>query len=391
MKTLYLDCFAGISGDMAIGALLDLGLKLEDLTEALAKLDVEGYEVSFDRVERSGINAVKFKIAVTTSQKSLRSLSSIQQLIETSSLSHPVKQNATAIFQRLGEAQAKIHGLERQSVQLQEVGAIDAIVGIVGTCVGLEAIGIEQIVASPLHVGSGMAVGEDGAYPIPGPVTTEILRGIPIYAKDIEGEFVTPTGAAVIATLAKDFVKLPLMRVEKVGYGAGARGYEKFPNVLRAVLGEVEEADQTPDTITVIEANLDDLNPQVFGHLMGLALAAGALDIFYTPVQMKKNRPGVLLTMLCAPEKREPLVALIFRETTTLGVRYREERREILRREFVTIETEYGPITIKIARNQTGQIMNASPEFEDCQAAALRHQVAIRQVQLAAMQTYART
>ncbi len=419
MKTLYLDCFAGISGDMTIGALLDLGLDFAYLKQELAKLGVEGYELSLERVDRSGINAAKFDVKVTqtvslrvshshdhshphqhphdeaSQTDSLRShdhdhrsLSTIKHLIESSTLSEQVKRNATAIFQRIGEAEARIHGVDIETVHFHEVGAIDSIVDIVGACIGLEALGIQHIISSPLHVGYGTFTCAHGTYPIPGPAATEILRGVPIYAKDIEGELVTPTGAAIVAVLAKDFVKLPLMRVEKVGYGAGTRVYEKFPNVLRAVLGEIEAEDTTPDTITVIEANLDDLNPQVFGHLMEQALAVGALDIFYTPIQMKKNRPGVLLTVLCATETREQLMALIFRETTTLGVRYREERRVILRREFVTVETEFGPVTMKVARNHEGQVMNAAPEFADCQAAALKHQVSLRAVQLAALKAY---
>ena len=418
MKLLYLDCFAGISGDMTIGALLDLGLDFDYLKDELAKLGVAGYELSFARVDRSGINAAKFDVAVaqtvslrvshthdhhhehsheeatqTDSSRNIhqhdhRSLATIKHLIESSTLSDQVKRNATAIFQRIGEAEAKIHGMDIESVHFHEVGAIDSIVDIVGVCIGLEALGIQRIISSPLHVGYGTFTCAHGIYPIPGPAATEILRGVPIYAKEIEGELVTPTGAAIVATLATDFVKLPLMRVEKIGYGAGTRVYEKFPNVLRAVLGEVETEDATPDTITVIEANLDDLNPQIFGHLMEQALAAGALDIFYTPVQMKKNRPGVLLTLLCATEARENLMDLIFRETTTLGVRYREERRVILRREFVTVATEFGTIKIKVARNPAGQVMNAAPEFEDCQAAALKHQVSLREVQLAALKAY---
>jgi pyridinium-3,5-bisthiocarboxylic acid mononucleotide nickel chelatase len=433
MKTLYLDCFAGISGDMTIGALLDLGLDLDFLKTELAKLGVEGYELSLTRVDRSGINAAKFdvNVAKTVSLHAThthehhhhehsheyhhhhhshehshdepaqtdslrnhehhhdhRSLSTIKHLIAASSLNDQVKQNATAIFQRIGEAEAKIHGVEIESVHFHEVGAIDSIVDIVGACIGFAALGIEQIIASPLHVGFGTFTCAHGTYPIPGPAATEILRGVPVYAKDIEGELVTPTGAAIVATLAQSYSNLPTMRIEKVGYGAGTRTYEKFPNVLRAVLGELAVEDSTPDIITVIEANLDDLSPQVFGHLMERAFAAGAMDLFYTPVQMKKNRPGVLLTLLCATSDREQMMDLIFRETTTLGVRHRDEKRVILRREFVTVETEFGLITIKVGYNHEGQVMNAAPEFEECHAAAMQHQVAVREVQIAALRAY---
>lgn len=424
MKTLYLDCFAGISGDMTIGALLDLGLDFDYLKSELTKLGVTGYELSLTRVDRSGIQAAKFDVVMKAASQAShshhhhhhhhshkhshdeethshphtshedahhhdhRSLSTIKHLIESASLSAQVKQNALAIFQRIGEAEAKIHGVDIETVHFHEVGALDSIVDIVGTCIGLEALGIEQIISSPLHVGFGTFTCAHGTYPIPGPAATEILRGLPVYAKDIEGELVTPTGAAIAATLAQAFTKLPAMRIAKVGYGAGTRTYAKFPNVLRAVLGELEVEDMTSDTISVIEANLDDLSPQVFGHLMEQAFAAGALDLFYTPVQMKKNRPGVLLTLLCAPKSREQMMELVFRETTTLGIRYRDERRVILQREFVTVETAFGPINIKVARNQKGEVMNASPEFEDCHSAALQQRVAVRDVQLAAMNAY---
>ncbi len=426
MKILYLDCFAGISGDMTIGALLDLGLNFEFLKNELAKLGVAGYELSQSRVDRSGINAVKFDVQLSsiqinhdhdhthgdhshsheTQHSSLstqhshdhRSLSTIKHLIESSTLSEKVKQNSLAIFQRIGEAEAKIHGVDIESIHFHEVGAVDSIVDIIGACIGLEALGIEKIISSPLHVGYGTFTCAHGTYPIPGPAATEILRGVPIYAKEIEGELVTPTGAAIVATLASEFSKMPMMRVEKVGYGAGTRTYEKFPNVVRAVLGEISTAtvrerdigaDTTPDTISVIEANIDDLSPQIFGHLMEQALAAGALDIFYTPVQMKKNRPGILLTLLCAVGDREKFIDLIFRETTTLGVRHRDEKRVILRREFVTVETKFGAIKIKIAHDATGKIVTAAPEFEDCHAAALKNNVAVREVQSAALKSYA--
>lgn len=458
MRTLYLDCFAGISGDMTIGALLDCGLDFDLLKQELAKLKLEGYELSLERVDRSGISAAKFNVATSHTHEhhshshphshahehshehdhphshshthdhdhshehhhdhshehenlshdhshehnheqihehshshEHRSLSTIKQMIAASALSETVKRNAIAIFERIGEAEAKIHGVPIESVHFHEVGAVDSIVDVVGACIGLEALNIQRVICSPLHVGSGTFKCDHGTYPVPGPATTEILRGAPIYSKDIQGELVTPTGAGIVATLASEYSQMPLMRVDRVGYGAGTRNYPKFPNVLRAVIGELEIADTTPNTITVIEANIDDTNAQVFGHLMEQALTLGALDIFYTPVQMKKNRPGVLLTLLCATTDRERMTDLIFRETTTLGVRYREERRTILQREFVTVETEFGPIKIKVARNQQGEIVNYAPEFEDCRIAAAKHQVAVREVQASAMKLYSKS
>ncbi len=426
-RTLYLDCFAGASGDMFIGALLDCGLDFEFLKSELAKLGVEGYELSLGRVDRSGISAAKFDVhlahshgdghshshdhshdhghshthehshehqnpqsAIRNPQSEHRALSTIKQMISASALSATVKQRAQAIFQCIGEAESKIHGIPIETVHFHEVGAIDSIVDIIGACIGLDALKIEQIISSPLHVGSGTFNCAHGTYPVPGPATAEILKGVPIYSKDIEGELVTPTGAAIIATLATGYGNLPAMRVERVGYGAGTRTYPKFPNVLRAIIGETENStDDTPATVTVIEANIDDLNAQVFGHLMEKALEAGALDIFYTPVQMKKNRPGVLVTLLCRTEDRRRMSELIFRETTTLGVRYREERREILRREHIAVETAFGQIKMKMARDAGGQVVNYAPEFEDCRSAAEQYQAPIREVQAAAIRAYA--
>jgi uncharacterized protein (TIGR00299 family) protein len=403
-RTLYLDCFAGASGDMLIGAMLDCGLDFESLRSELLKLGVEGYELTVKRVDRSGISAAKFDVRLTGEPHSHghhhdhhhnhehshhRALSEIVQIISSSSLSERVKGRTQTIFQRIGEAESKIHDIPIESVHFHEVGAIDSIVDIVGACVAFEALKIGRIISSPLHVGSGTFNCAHGTYPVPGPATAELLKGVPIYSKDVEGELVTPTGAAIISTLAESYGPMPMMKIEKVGYGAGTREYPKFPNALRAVIGELEEdADRTPATVTVIEASIDDLNPQVFGYLMEKALAAGALDIFYTPAQMKKNRPGVLLTLLCIPSDRKRMCDLIFRETTTLGVRYRSEQREILTREFVTVETEYGPIRIKVSRSQDGQVMNASPEFEDCRAAAEKNGVGLRDAQTAALKVY---
>ena len=433
MRTLYLDCFAGASGDMFIGALLDCGLEFDFLKTELAKLGVEGYELSLTRVDRSGINSAKFDVHLTgeaqqhdhhnhshshhhdhshdhhhheenpqsairnpQSHDGHRSLSAIKQIISSSALSAEVKERALMIFQRIGEAESKIHGIPIENVHFHEVGAVDSIVDIVGACIGLEALRIEQVISAPLHVGFGTFKCAHGIYPVPGPATTELLRGVPIYSKDIEGELVTPTGAAIISSFAASYGNLPAMKIERVGYGAGTRSYPNFPNVLRAVIGEMAGSagvspatDLTPTTVTVIEANIDDLSPQVFGHLMEKALADGALDVFYTPVQMKKNRPGVLVTLLCRPEDRQRMSDMLFSETTTLGIRYRHEQREILQREFVTVETEYGSIKMKIARADGGRLVNYAPEFEDCRLAAGLHQIPIREVQLAALKAFA--
>jgi uncharacterized protein (TIGR00299 family) protein len=400
-RTLYLDCFAGASGDMFIGTLLDCGLDFDFLRTELGKLGVGGYELALNRVDRSGISSLKFDVHIHKEGHSHhhdhhhhhdhahRSLSEIKKIIAASQLSEEIKERSQAIFQRIGEAEARIHNVPIDSVHFHEVGAIDSIVDIVGSAIGLEALQIARVISSPLHVGSGTFTCAHGTYPVPGPATAEILRGVPIYSKEIEGELVTPTGAAIISTIASSYGPMPMMKVELIGYGAGTRTYPKFPNVLRAIIGELEDdADQTPATVVVIEANIDDLNSQVFGYLMEKVLEAGALDIFYTPVQMKKNRPGVLVTLLCAPEDRERMIEIVFRETTTLGVRYRNEQREILRREFVSVETPYGSIRIKVSRARDGCILNYSPEFDDCRAAAERHEVGLRDVQMAALLAY---
>lgn len=406
---------------MFLGALLDCGLDFELLKRELAKLGVPGYELRLTRVDRSGISATKFDVHLletATETESIshthththphehthshahgdvehshhRALSDIKRLIAASGLSETVKARATQIFQRLGEAEARIHNIPLESVHFHEVGALDSIVDIVGVCVGLEAMQIERVIASPLHVGSGTFKCAHGTYPVPGPAATELLQGVPIYAKDIQGELVTPTGAALISMMAESYGPLPLLKIERTGYGAGTREYPKFPNVLRAVIGELlSDAHDTPNTITVIEANLDDLSPQVLGHVLEQALSAGALDLFYTPVQMKKNRPGVLLTLLCHPSDRARMCELLFRETTTLGVRYRDEQREILQREFVLVTTPYGAIRIKLAKAPDGRVLNAAPEYEDCRAAAETQSVALREVQSAALRAYAET
>jgi pyridinium-3,5-bisthiocarboxylic acid mononucleotide nickel chelatase len=402
--SLYLDCFSGASGDMLIGALIDGGLDFDLLRDELKKLGVEGYDLSLTRVDRSGISASKFDVNLHKHdhnhehhhhhhhhhEHDHRSLSSIKKIIASSKLSDGIKVRASTIFQRIGEAESKIHNIPIETVHFHEVGAIDSIVDIVGACIGLDTLKIDRIISSPLHVGSGTFKCAHGIYPVPGPATAELLQGVPIYSRDIEGELVTPTGAAIISTLAASYGPMPMMRIDRIGYGAGTRTYPNFPNVLRAIIGRFEsDADQTPEKITVIEANIDDLNAQVFGHLMDRALAEGALDIFYTPVQMKKNRPGVLLTLLCRPEDREKMCEIIFRETTTLGLRFRDERREILRREHVTVDTIYGPVKIKVARGQDGCVVNYAPEFEDCRAAAELYGVALREVQMAATNIYA--
>ncbi|HEX2715431.1 MAG TPA: nickel pincer cofactor biosynthesis protein LarC, partial [Candidatus Acidoferrales bacterium] len=293
-----------------------------------------------------------------------------------------VRDSAQRIFQRLGEAEAHIHNVPVEKVHFHEVGAVDAVVDIVGACVGFSLMGLEEFVCSPLNVGGGRVQTQHGILPVPAPATAELLRGAPTYSTGIERELVTPTGAAIASTLASRFGPLPAMTVEAIGYGAGTAQLSEQPNVLRLFIGEPaarDAAGRGEETIAVIEANLDDMNPQIYGYFVERALAEGALDVFSTPVQMKKNRPGQLLTVLCAPAAVDRLADLIFRETTTIGVRTYAVRRRTLERESVPVETPFGVIRMKVSR-LNGQVLNAAPEYEDCQRAAVERGVPLKQV-----------
>jgi hypothetical protein len=395
MRTLYFDCFAGISGDMTLGALVAAGADARALKERLALLDLDGYGIEFETVDRSGISATRAVVNVTKDEKPHRHLRDVLRIIEGSRLGDSVKQRASKIFTRLAEAEARVHNVAVERVHFHEVGAVDAIVDVVGACIGFELLGVERFAASALHVGSGMVEMEHGRFPVPPPAVAELLRGAPVYSTEVKGELVTPTGAAIVATLCESFGPLPPMRVEASGYGAGTREYEKFPNVLRVIVGETEGAgdvvasDESDEELNVVETNLDDVSPQVLGHLMERAFASGALDCYFTNVQMKKGRPGVLVSILCLPRDKESLTRLLFEETPTLGVRSYEVRRRALERESVTVETEFGRIAVKVGR-MGGRVLSAMPEYEECREAALRAGVALRVVQEAARAAYGR-
>jgi hypothetical protein len=385
MKTLYFDCFAGASGDMILGALVGAGADERALVEQLERLDVSNFEVRFSTVERSGISATRAEVR-TDDEQQHRHLSTILKIIERSRLSGGVKERAARIFTRLAEAEARVHGIPAEKVHFHEVGAVDAIVDVVGACVGFELLGVERFVSSPLHVGSGSVEMAHGLFPVPPPAVVELLRDAPAYATYVRGELVTPTGAAIIGTLAESYGPLPRMRLQAAGYGAGSREYERFPNVLRVMIGEAE-GDAQSERLLVIETNLDDVSPQIVGHVMERAFARGALDCWFTPVQMKKNRPGVLVSILCRPRERDALTQLLFDETTTLGVRSHEVERRALARESVRVETLYGPVSVKVARRD-GRVTNVTPEYDDCRAAARSHDVPLRDVESAARAAY---
>ncbi len=442
MRIAYLDCFSGISGDMFLGALVAAGVSPRLLVETVAALDV-GARLEISRVVRGGIAATKVDVyshgekdlprevfweqhghghshghgqghghpepvwgrvsdPARTGQISVRThsehehgrgLKEIREMIEKASISGTAKATAIRIFEALGAAEAEIHNTSIESVHFHEVGAVDAMVDIVGAAVGSEALGVDEWICSPLNVGGGTVKCAHGTLPVPAPATVTLLRDAPVYSSGPQVELVTPTGAAIVKTLAARFGSFPAMKIEKAGYGAGTRDFHEHPNVLRLTIGEAVEtagAHASHETITVLEANLDDLSPQVLAYAAEKLLADGALDVFSVPVQMKKGRPGTLLTILCKTEDAERLTKLIFAETTTLGVRRREEQRQTLARRWETVKTSWGDVRIKIA-SMNGSVSNYAPEYEDCRALAEANRVPLKMVIEEAMRQYKAT
>jgi uncharacterized protein (TIGR00299 family) protein len=388
MKLAYFDCFSGISGDMTLGALLDAGCDLETLREGLRGLPVPGWELSAEKVWKNGMAATYARVKTEDQQKH-RSLNTILEILKNSQLAPAVRDRASAIFQKLGEAEARVHDVAIDKIHFHEVGAVDAIVDIVGACIGFHALGIEKFACSPLNVGGGTAKMAHGVLPVPAPATANLLQGKPTYSNGVQRELVTPTGAAIVATLCESFGPQPAMSVSAIGYGAGTADLEGQPNVLRIMVGEAAEktAPGYDQEITVIEANLDDMNPQIYGYFQEKALAAGALDVFTTPVQMKKNRPGTLLTVLCQPADVQALMLLIFAETTTFGVRTYSAQRRVLPREFVSVATKFGEVRVKLSRIN-GRILHVAPEYDDCRKLAEEKNVPLQRVINEALRTY---
>ena len=403
MRILYLDCFSGISGDMMVGALADLGTTPSTFEWELSKLELGDYHLHFERQTRGGISGVKFDVhggathvAPDTrspeshhhahSDASSRRFSEIRELLQASRLSDFVKLHATGIFRRIGEAEAKIHGVAIEEVQFHEVGALDSIVDIVLTCVGFEALQAARVYVSELVDGQGTFRCTHGEYPLPAPATLEILRNIPIRQVAVPFELITPTGAAIVAEFHHFVGAMPEMRPTKIGYGLGKRDLVDRPNILRAVLGEAEESESS-DRIVELQANIDDLSPEILGAVQARLLKVGALDAFFTPIQMKKNRPGILLSVLCRPSDRQKIQELLFTETSTFGIRYREIERITLDREVVQVPTAFGSIEIKIGR-QDGKILQVSPEFESCNAAAERSQQPLKRIYELAVEAF---
>lgn len=448
MRIAYLECFSGISGDMFMGALLDAGVAPKVFQDAIAALKI-GARLEISRVVRAGISATKADVWVNGekdlprevyweqqhsrhqhshdeshshdhgehthpqadghphdspshthphahehSHEHSRGLSDIRQIISAASISSVAKRTAIHIFENLGRAEAKIHNTSIEGVHFHEVGAVDAMVDIVCAAVGAGALGVDEIICSPLNVGGGTVKCAHGTIPVPAPATVELLANAPVYSSGLMMELVTPTGAAIVKTLASRFASFPEMKIERAGYGAGTRDFPGHPNVLRLTIGEATPhslaANTATDTVTVLEANLDDLNPQVFGYVMDRLFEAGALDAFAMPVQMKKNRPGTLLTVLCKPENARELTRLIFTETTTLGVRRREETRQTLARRWENVGTPWGEVRMKIA-SMNGTVTSYAPEYEDCRRIAMENRVPLKMVMQEAAQAYLRS
>lgn len=400
---------------MILGALVALGVDENELVERIKLLDISDFSIEFTTKDKSGIAAIHAEVKVPHEHKH-RHLHHIETIINDSRLNDSVKKRAVEIFTNLAKAEAKIHGVDIQKIHFHEVGAMDAIVDVVGACIGFELLEIERFACSKIHVGSGFAQMAHGKFPIPPPAVAELLRGAPIYSTEIEGELITPTGAAIITTVCEEFGTIPEMRIEKTAYGAGTREYKDFPNALRLIMGSQtsDSNSQTPEksrsnagksltdeaksdddrakrfavgekhaetrVLTVIETNLDDISGETLGFVMERAFEIGCLDCWFTPIQMKKNRPATMISILCDADKKEELIALLYTETSTLGVRLSEVERNCLPRETVKVETEFGAVDVKIAKFK-GVIVNAKPEYEQIREIALKLKQSLREVE----------
>ena len=380
----YFDCFSGISGDMTLGALLDLGVPLEWLKEQLRRIPLAEFDIVVNPIQRHGIHAAAVQVEIPDSNIS-RNYSDIRDLIENSPLSDTVKSTSLAIFKKLAEAEARIHNCSVDHVHFHEVGGVDALVDIVGAALGLDYLGIKHIVASPIPLGKGFVTCSHGKLPVPAPATLGILTGVPVYGTGIPHELVTPTGAAIISSLAQRFEPLPEMVIDRIGYGAGQRDLEDRPNLLRILLAAESEsaADSdgklSEDQITIVETCIDDMNPELFGYVMDRLFEDGALDVYLIPVHMKKNRPGTMLQVLCREDSRDRLINRVLSETTTTGVRFYQSRRRLLGRDQYKIKTTFGVIPVKRIRDPRGNF-RLVPEYEVCRQIALEENIPLRLV-----------
>ena len=385
MKIAYFDCSAGISGDMCLGALVDSGLPLKEMQNGLKALPVKGYRLETRKVKRAGIAATKVDVKIRQSaisgQQSAKKWKDIKKIIKYSSLPDGIKRKGLSIFKRLFEAEGRVHGEEYTRTHLHELGAVDCIVDIFGTLIGLNILGVERVYSSALNLGRGSVMTEHGRLPVPAPATAEILKGVPVYSSDVSFELTTPTGAAIVRELAQNYGTIPIMKIQQTGYGAGQKNIPGLPNTLRIFLGEetlLKNTEPHP-RVSIIETNIDDMNPQCYEYVMERLFSLGALDVYLTQVIMKKGRPGVLLTVLCGEDRKEDIINLLFKETTTIGVRFYEVARRVLEREIRKVNTEYGTIRVKVSKGPDGT-PKFSPEYEDCKRIAKKYKIPLIEV-----------
>jgi len=378
MRIAYFDCFSGISGDMTLGALVDAGVSIDDLRAGLAKLSLPGYELKTEKVNRSGIAATKAQVIIDPKSQKSRHLSDILNFIEGSSLAPTVKEKSGRIFKRMAAAEAKVHGTIPDKIHFHEVGAVDAVVDIVGSVIGLDLLGITQIITSSINVGSGTVQTAHGIFPIPAPATAELLKGIPFYQSSLQFELATPTGAAIISTLSNSYGPLPAMKVDHIAYGAGDKDFSDRPNVLRLMIGELASKYEE-DISIVIETNIDDMSPQVYDYIIERLMDQGAQDVYLSPIIMKKGRPAILLSVLTDKSKADALLDIIFRETTSIGARIQEVGRKKLSREIKEVDTVYGRIGIKVSMHGN-EILTVTPEYDDCRRIAEEKKVPLKKV-----------
>jgi pyridinium-3,5-bisthiocarboxylic acid mononucleotide nickel chelatase len=380
MKVAYFDCSAGVSGDMLIGSLIDAGLDFDALRDSLSRLPLPGYELAVNKVKKNGVSGTRFLVS-TPKNADPRSLSQILTIIASSSLKDSIKEAAGAVFKKIGTVEAKIHNKNIEDIHFHEIGAVDSIIDIVGSAIAFDILSLDRIQASPVNLGEGFVNTGHGLLPVPAPATAALLLNVPVYSNGIQAELATPTGAALISYFAKHFGSMPDMRVHSIGYGAGAKDLQ-IPNLLRVYIGDAE-INIGYEKIFSLETNIDDMNPEFYGYISETLFLSGALDVYTTPVIMKKSRPGVKLTVLSMEENRDRLMDLIFKETTTAGVRISSMERKVLERSVRQVETQYGAIGVKILISE-GSIITVSPEYEDCRAIAQKQGVPLKRVYEAA-------
>ena len=379
----YFDCFSGISGDMILGSLVDAGVSLQRLKKELSRIPVKGYKLQISKVKRSGFAATKVDVklqGVRGQGSGVRKFKDIEKIVKDSTLSKEIKQKGLKIFKRLFKAEAKVHGGSFQNVHLHELGAVDCIIDIFGTIVGLDLLGIDEVYASPLNLGSGSVKTAHGILPVPAPAVLELLKGVPVYSSDVPVELTTPTGAVLISSLCSKFITIPGMRISNIGIGAGNRDIKGYPNVLRLFIGEdsglVKKSEG--EEIRIIETNIDDMNPQVYEYVMDRLFRAGALDVFLTQIIMKKGRPGIKLTVLCDEKKIDIMTEIILKETTSIGLRFYSVQRRTLQRELKTLNSKFGKVRVKLSHMD--DIEKSSPEYEDCKKIAKKYNIPLLDV-----------